>query len=58
MSDPLEALTTLTEAQRALEMERFSLLRPVLEDGVSQTEVAHLHHLPLRTVQRWISQYR
>ncbi len=58
MSDPPQALSTLTEAQRGLAMERFSLLRLALEEGVSQTEVAHLHHLPLRTVQRWISQYR
>jgi hypothetical protein len=56
MSDPPQALSILTEAQRALAMERFSLLRLALEEGVSQTEVAHLHHLPLRT--RWISQYR
>lgn len=35
MSDPPQALTTLTEAQRALAMERFSLLRPALEEGVS-----------------------
>jgi putative transposase len=57
MSDPPQALTTLTEAQRAEAMERFSLLRPALEDGVSQTEVARLHHLPLRTVQRWTQHY-
>ena len=58
MSDPSQALTTLSEAQRVLAMERFSLLRPVLEEGVSQAEVARLHHLPLRTVQRWIERYR
>ncbi len=58
MSEHVLSLATLTEAQRAEAMERFSLLRPALEDGVSQTEVARLHHLPLRTVQRWIQHYR
>jgi putative transposase len=58
MSEHVPSLATLTEAQRAEAMERFSLLRPALEDGVSQTEVARLHHLPLRTVQRWTQHYR
>jgi len=58
MSEQVPSLATLTEAQRAEAMECFSLLRPALEDGVSQTEVARLHHLPLRTVQRWIQHYR
>src|SRR5947209_15417271 len=39
-------------------MERFSLLRPALEEGVSQAEVARRHELPLRTIQRWMNQYR
>jgi putative transposase len=58
MSEHVPSLATLTEAQRAVAMERFCLLRPALEDGVSQTEVARLHHLPLRTVQRWMHHYR
>src|SRR5712692_8552241 len=58
MSGSPRTLTALTEAERTLAMKRFSLLRPVLEEGVSQTDVAHTHELPLRTIQRWISQYR
>ena len=58
MNEHVPSLATLTEAQRAEAMERFSLLRPALEDGVPQTEVARLHHLPLRTVQRWTQHYR
>ncbi len=58
MRDPPQTLTTLSEAERALAMKHFSILQPVLEEGVSQTEVARLHHIPLRTIQRWMSQYR
>jgi putative transposase len=58
MRDPPQTLTTLSEAERALAMKRFSILQPVLEEGVAQTEVARLHHIPLRTIQRWMSQYR
>jgi putative transposase len=58
MSEHVPSLVTLTDAQRAEAMERFAILRPVLEEGVSQTEVAHLHQLPLRTIQRWMCQYR
>jgi putative transposase len=58
MTGVARALTTISEAERALAMERFSLLRPALEEGVSQAEVARRHELPLRTIQRWMSQYR
>jgi hypothetical protein len=52
MRDPPQTLTTLSKAERALAMKHFSILQPVLEEGVSQTEVARLHHIPLRTIQR------
>jgi putative transposase len=58
MRDPHQSLTTLSEAERALAMKHFSILQPVLEEGISQTEVARLHHISLRTIQRWIGQYR
>ena len=51
-------LKTLSEAQRAQALERFGILRPVLEEGVPQTEIARTYHLPLSTVQRWIRRYR
>jgi transposase len=33
-------------------------LRPILEEGISQIQVAQTHRLPLRTLQRWLKQYR
>ena len=53
---PLPA--TLSEAQRAQALERFAILRPALEEGVPQTQIARLQDLPLSTVQRWIKRYR
>jgi putative transposase len=58
MSDLQTMLSSLTETERTEAMERFAVLKPILEQGVSQAEVARLHHLPLRTVQRWIQHYR
>lgn len=58
MYESKEVLTALTQAQRELAMERFSLLKPALEDGVSQTQIAEMHGLSLRTIQRWMQAYR
>jgi hypothetical protein len=44
-------LTTLSEAQRTQALERLALLRPTLEGGVSQKQIAHDHQIPLSTVQ-------
>ncbi|GLV53147.1 hypothetical protein KDH_00020 [Dictyobacter sp. S3.2.2.5] len=38
--------------------ERFAIIRPHLEEGVCQTEIARVHQLSLRTVQRWVQAYR
>jgi putative transposase len=51
-------LTSLSEAQRAQALERFTIIRPALEKEITQAEVARTHHLSLRTVQRWIKNYR
>src|SRR5436309_10590546 len=51
-------LAPLSEAQRAQAYARFVILRPALEEGVPQTQIARTHHLPLSTVQRWIKRYR
>jgi putative transposase len=51
-------LAKLSEAQRVQALERFVILRPALEEGVPQTQIARAHHLPLSTVQRWIKRYR
>jgi Homeodomain-like domain len=48
-------LTALSEAQRAQALERFAILLPALEEGVSQAQIARTHHLPKSTVQRSLS---
>jgi putative transposase len=58
MTEQLPQLSALSEAQRAQALERFVILRPTLEEGVPQTQIARTHHLPLSTVQRWIKRYR
>jgi Helix-turn-helix domain len=50
-------LTSLSEAQRALALERFALLHPHLEEGVPLSQLAQHQGLPLRTAQRWLKQY-
>jgi putative transposase len=51
-------LTHLTEAQRAVALDRFNLLRPHLEEGVPLTQLARAHGIPLRTARRWVHHYR
>jgi putative transposase len=51
-------LTTLSEAQRAQAQTRFSIIRPALEDGISQAQVARTHNIPASTVRRWVKRYR
>jgi putative transposase len=51
-------LASLSEAQRAQAYARFEILRPALEEGVSQAQIARLHQLPKSTVQRWAARYR
>jgi putative transposase len=55
---PPPAVSTLSEAARAQALERFRLLQPCLEEGVPLTRVAQHQGLPLRTMQRWLAQYR
>ncbi len=58
MAEQVIPLTTLSEAQRRQALERFAVLRPALEEGVSQTQIARDHQMALSTVQRWIKSYR
>jgi len=44
--------------QRTQALERFTIIRPALEKLITQAEVARTHHLSLRTIQRWIKNYR
>ena len=51
-------LTSLTEAQRAQAQKRFTIIRPALEDGITQAQVARTHNIPAPTVRRWMKRYR
>src|SRR5258706_3840412 len=51
-------LTSLSEAQRAQALKRFTIIRPALEKEITQAELARTHQITLRTVQRWIKSYR
>lgn len=58
LSPPHSQLVSLTEVQRLQALERFHLLRPFLEDGVPLTHLAIEHQLQIRTLRRWVAQYR
>ncbi len=51
-------LTSLSEAQRAQAQERFRIVCPALDKEITQAEVARTHQISVRTVQRWIKNYR
>ena len=51
-------LTSLSESQRAQALERLAIIRPALEEGVSQAQVARTRKLAPSTVQLWIKRYR
>jgi putative transposase len=52
------SLVTATETQRTQALTRFRLIRPFLEDGVPLTQIAAVHPLSVRTLRRWVRQYR
>src|SRR5438105_11349631 len=58
MAEQPVPLTALSEDQRTQAYTRFTIIRPALEDGVTQTRVAHIHNVPISTVQRWVRRYR
>ena len=43
MAEPPVPLTALSEDQRAQAHSRFTIIRPALEDGVTQAQVARTH---------------
>jgi putative transposase len=51
-------LTEVSEAQRNLALERFRMLRPCREGGVSLATLAREQDLRPRTLQRWLRAYR
>jgi putative transposase len=52
------SLVASTETQRTHALEHFRLIRPFLEDGVPLTQIAAVHQLSVRTLRRWVQQYR
>lgn len=58
MAKQPSSLTALSEAQQVQATERLALIRPALEEGISQAQIARVHQLSLSTVQRWIKHYR
>jgi len=58
MTEPFFPLTALSEAQRAQALERFTIIRPALEEGVSQAQVASTSKKAPSTIRLWIKRYR
>src|ERR1700730_12639831 len=58
MTEPSVPLTDLSEAQRAQAYSRLRIIRPAVENGVSQAQIARTHNIPASTVQRWVKRYR
>ncbi len=58
MAEPFLPLTALTSDQRAQALERFTIIRPALEEGVSRAQVARTSQIAPSTVQLWIKRYR
>jgi transposase-like protein len=57
MTEPSVPFTTLSDAQRAQAHTRFTIIRPALEGGVNQAQVACTRNIPASTVQRWVKRY-
>jgi putative transposase len=51
-------LAVLPPHERTRALERYRMLQPCVEDDVPLTHVAHHHGMPLRTIERWLAQYR
>jgi putative transposase len=58
MTKPPVPLTAVSEEQRAQAQSRFAIIRPALEDGITQAQVARTHNIPASTIQRWVKRYR
>ena len=58
MVEPPVPLTAFSEDQRAQAHTRFTIIRPALEDGITQAQVARTHNISKSTIQRWVKRYR
>ena len=52
------SLTELSAEQRVVAMQRFTLLRPIIEDEVSVVQAATTAGVATRTLHRWLAAYR
>jgi len=52
------SLSELTEEQRAEAYKRYEVVRGCVEEEIPQTVVAREHGVPVKTLQRWVHQYR
>jgi putative transposase len=55
---PEPVVAVLSEEQRQSAMERFAVLRPHFEEGVSLAQAARQAGVAVRTAERWSSRYR
>jgi putative transposase len=51
-------LAALSPDERTRALQRYQILQPVVEHGLPLAHTARHHGIPLRTVQRWLAQYR
>ena len=58
MVEPSVPFTALSEDQRAQAHTRFTIIRPALEDGITQAQVARTHDISKSTIGRWVKRYR
>ncbi len=58
MNEEESHLSELPESSRTKSWERYQILRPHLEDGISLRRVAMDAGIPFRTAQRWVANYK
>ena len=58
MTEPPVPLPALSEDQRAQAHSRFPIIRPALEDGVTQAQVARTYTITASTIQRRVKRSR
>jgi len=56
--DEQPVLAALSKSERGQALKRFRLLQPFLEGQATLSAVARDRKIPLRTAQRWVTQYR
>jgi putative transposase len=57
-SNRVDSLATQSETIRAQAWQRFQVIRPFLQEGVSLATLARQHAISVRTTRRWVQRYR